>query len=184
MPIRSVAPAGRPGLRAPFIRRLLRLLPVAALPVLLAVFAAPARADICKYVDPDGNIHYSNVPPDKGWKRLACTLGDSGAPQPAGPANGAAARRTPTPAGFPRVDGDTQKVRDDMRKKVLADELGAEQKLLAEARVAYADGAPVPLPDERTDAERSRTRIGKLRTTVTVHERNIEALKKELALVK
>jgi len=40
------------------------------------------------------------------------------------------------------------------------------------------------LPEERTDAEKYRIRIGKLRTTVTVHERNIEALKKELTLVK
>jgi hypothetical protein len=91
---------------------------------------------------------------------------------------------SPAPAGFPRVDGETQKVRDDVRRKVLADELAAEQKLLVEARAAYADGAPAPLPEERTDAEKYRIRIGKLRTTVTVHERNIEALKKELTLVK
>jgi hypothetical protein len=91
---------------------------------------------------------------------------------------------SPSPAGFPRVTGETQKVRDDMRKKVLADELADEQKSLAEARTAYADGAPAPLPEERTDAARYRVRIGKLRQTVTVHERNIEALKKELSLVK
>ncbi len=86
--------------------------------------------------------------------------------------------------GIPRVDGETQKVRDDMRRKVLAEELASEQKLLAEARAAYADGAPPPLPEERTDAEKYRVRIGKLKQTVTVHERNIEALKKEIALVK
>jgi len=91
---------------------------------------------------------------------------------------------SPTPAGFPRVDGETQKVRDDMRKKVLNDELAAEQKSLAEARTAYADGAPAPLPEERADAEKYRVRIGKLRQTVTVHERNIDALRKEIALVK
>jgi hypothetical protein len=90
----------------------------------------------------------------------------------------------PTPAGFPRVTGETQKVRDDMRRKVLADELASEQKLLVEARAAFADGAPAPLPDERTDAEKYRVRLAKLRQTVTVHERNIEALKKEIALVK
>jgi hypothetical protein len=150
----------------------------------LALTAAPVQADICKYSDADGNIHYSNLAPEKGWKRLSCTIGDNGAQQPAGAAGGGAARRTPTPAGFPRVDGETQKVRDDMRKKVLNDELAAEQKLLAEARAAYADGAPAPLPDERADAEKYRVRIGKLRQTVTVHERNIDALKKELALVK
>ena len=92
--------------------------------------------------------------------------------------------KAPTPAGFPRVDPETQKGRDGVRRKVLSDELAAEERLLAESRVAYADGAPVPLPEERADAERYRTRIARLRQTVTVHERNIEALKKELAAVK
>jgi hypothetical protein len=92
--------------------------------------------------------------------------------------------KAPTPAGFPRVDPATQKGRDDVRRKVLADELAAEQKLLAESRVLYADGAPAPLPEERADAEKYRARIARLRQTVAVHEKNIEALKKELAAVK
>ena len=66
----------------------------------------------------------------------------------------------------------------------MADELATEEKLLAETRVAYADGAPSPLPEERADAEKYRTRISRLRQSMTVHERNIEALKKELAAVK
>jgi len=92
--------------------------------------------------------------------------------------------RAPTPAGFPRVDPETQKGRDGVRRKVLTDELAAEEKLLAETRAAYVDGAPVPLPEERADAEKYRTRIARLRQSVTVHEKNIEALKKELAAVK
>jgi len=67
---------------------------------------------------------------------------------------------------------------------VLTDELATEEKLLAETRTAYADGAPVPLPEERADAEKYRTRIARLRQSVAVHEKNIEALKKELAAVK
>ena len=92
--------------------------------------------------------------------------------------------KAPTPAGFPRVDPETQKGRDGVRKKVLTDELAAEEKLLAEARTAYADGAPVPLPEERADAEKYRARIARLRQSTAVHEKNIEALKKELAAVK
>ena len=92
--------------------------------------------------------------------------------------------KAPTPAGFPRVDPETQKGRDGVRKKVLTDELATEEKLLAETRVAYADGAPAPLPEERADAERYRARISRLRQSMTVHEKNIEALKKELAAVK
>jgi hypothetical protein len=87
----------------------------------------------------------------------------------------------PSPAGFPKIDATTQKGRDDMRRKVLSDELATEEKLLAEARTAYAEGAPAPLAEEKADVERYRARIAKLRDAVNVHEKNVEALKKELA---
>ena len=67
-----------------------------------------------------------------------------------------------------------------MRRKVLTDELAAEEKLLAEARTAYANGAPAPLPEEQANAEKYQQRIARLRQAVQLHERNIEALKKEL----
>jgi len=151
--------------------------------LLLVAFAAtsPAAADICKYADADGNVHYSNLPPERGWRKLSCTYGDeSSAKRPAG----AATRSTPSPAGFPRVDADTQKGRDDVRRKVLRDELAAEEKLLREARAQYTDGAPPPLPEERADAEKYRVRIARLRQAVVIHEQNVEALKKELAAAK
>ena len=144
--------------------------------------ADDARADICKYIDVDGNTHYSNLAPEKGWRKLGCTAGDDPSVRRSG--NGAASRATPSPLGFPRVDADTQKSRDEVRRRVLADELAVEEKLLAETRIQFADGGPVPLPEERADAEKYRTRIARLRQSVTVHERNVEALKKELATVK
>lgn len=156
--------------------------------VLIAISAIAAsslaRAEICKYADPEGNIHYSNVAPEKGWKKVSCTITDDAPVSRSGSTSSASARKSPTPTGFPRVDGETQKVRDDMRKKVLNEELAAEQKLLADARVAYADGAPPPLADEKADAEKYRTRIARLRQSMGLHEKNVEALKKELSLVK
>ena len=88
---------------------------------------------------------------------------------------------TPTPAGFPKVDAETQKGRDDMRRKVLGDELTTEEKLLGEARMAYANGSPPPLPEEQSDAAKYQQRIARLRQTVQLHERNVEALRKELS---
>ncbi|MEP7276395.1 MAG: DUF4124 domain-containing protein [Betaproteobacteria bacterium] len=87
---------------------------------------------------------------------------------------------TSSPAGFPRVDPETQKGRDDVRRKVLADELTAEEKALADARIAYDGGAPAPLAEEKADAEKYRQRIARLREAVQLHQRNVEALKKEL----
>jgi hypothetical protein len=96
-------------------------------------------------------------------------------------------RRSDTPVsppGFPRVDAETQKGRDDLRRKVLGDELAAEEKFLADARTAYGNGAPAPMPEEQTDAEKYRQRISRLRQAVQLHERNIEALKKELGNIR
>jgi hypothetical protein len=78
------------------------------------------------------------------------------------------------------VDAATQRGREDMRRKVLSDELAAEEKLLGDARTAYGNGAPAPLPEEKADADKYRQRIGRLRQAVELHERNIEALKREL----
>jgi hypothetical protein len=99
---------------------------------------------------------------------------------PAVPAGAAPAAASP-PASVPRVDAATQRGREDMRRKVLSDELAAEQKLLGEARAAYGNGAPAPLPEEKSDADKYRQRIGRLRQAVELHERNIDALKRELA---
>jgi|APFre7841882630_1041343.scaffolds.fasta_scaffold02562_3 hypothetical protein len=161
--------------------RVFRLVFAALLVAALAA-AGDACADICKYIDADGNTHYSNLPPDKGWRRLGCTASDD--PKLKRSGDGAGSRNAPSPQGFPRVDPDTQKSRDDIRRKVLGDELAAEEKLLVESRSAYADGAPVPLPEERADAEKYRTRLARLRQSMTVHEKNIEALRKELAAIK
>jgi hypothetical protein len=146
------------------------------------VIASPATATICKYIDAEGATHYTNVPPDKGWRKLSCDVAED-----ASRARGAAVpggAKTATPAGFPRVDADTQKGRDELRRKVLSDELASEEQLLGEARSAYGNGAPQPLPDEQADAEKYRQRIAKLRQAVQLHERNIEALRKEIAALR
>jgi hypothetical protein len=94
------------------------------------------------------------------------------------------ASTAPPPSGFPRVDAATQRSRDDLRRKVLGDELATEERLLAEAKTAYGSGAPQPLPEEKSDAEKYRQRVARLRQAVELHERNIEALRKELGNTK
>jgi len=91
---------------------------------------------------------------------------------------------SPATPGLPRVDAATQKGRDDLRKRVLQDELGTEEKLLAEARAAYANGAPAALPEERTQPQRYAERIARLRDAVLRHERNIEMLRRELGAMR
>ncbi len=136
-----------------------------------------AHATICKYVDADGNVVYSNVAPGKGLRKLSCEIADDTARRP----SDSSAKSSATPSSFPRVEPETQKSRDDMRRKVLGDELASEEKLLGEARDAYGNGAPPPLAGEQNDAEKYRQRIARLRQVVQVHERNVDALRKEIA---
>jgi len=145
----------------------------------LAGAASPALADICVYVDKDGNKLYSNVAPEKGWKKVSCAGGDE-APR----STERSAKSSPTPSGFPRVDPGTQRGRDDLRRRVLSDELGTEERLLVEARTAYANGAPQPLPDEQANAQKYAERLSKLRQAVSLHEKNVESLKKELSRIR
>jgi uncharacterized protein DUF4124 len=158
-------------------------IPIASLAAALALsFAVDAHATICKYIDADGAIHYTNVSPDRGWRKLSCEIADDTPRPKAQGVNGGT--KASTPAGFPRVEPEAQRSRDELRRKLLADELATEEKLLGEARNAYGNGAPPPLAEEQSDAEKYRQRIGRLRQAVQLHERNIEALRKELAAVR
>jgi hypothetical protein len=121
-----------------------------------------------------GAFSYFNVPDGNGKPAAGSSSASSSTSTP----------KAPTPASFPRVDPETQKGRDGVRRKVLAEELASEEKLLSESRTAYADGAPPALPEEKADAEKYRARLARLKQSVTVHEKNVEALKKELAAVK
>ena len=127
----------------------------------------PTRVEGSTYkcVTQSGYTAYFNVPGMTGE-------GDGG---------GSAARSAPSPSGFPKVDATTQKGRDDVRRKVLNEELVAEQKLLEEARAAYSNGAPPPTVEEQNVPQKYAERVTRLRQTVSLHEKNIEALKKELA---
>jgi hypothetical protein len=122
-----------------------------------------------------GAFSYFNVPDGAGNGEPASRR----VPAPSNTSTGA-----PPPSGFPRVDPATQRSRDDLRRKVLGDELATEERLLAEARTAYGNGAPPPLPEEQANADKYRARIGRLRQQVELHERNIEALRKELGNTK
>ncbi len=140
--------------------------------------AGVARADICKYIDSEGRVIYSNLVV-KGAKRLSCEV-----TLEASPAGAKSARNVPSPAGFPKVDSGTQRGRDDLRRKILEEELGNEEKLLAEARLAYRDGAPERLLEEQGNEPKYRERVAKLKQNLSVHERNMDALRQELAKLK
>ena len=131
---------------------------------------AHAWAEIYKKVDEDGRVTYSNVP-SKGAQKLNLEpLNTVPASKP----------KSQSPDNFPRVDSDTQKGRDYKRRQILENELVQEMNQLEEAKKALAEGQDTRLGSER-NYQRYLDRVQKLKDTVAVHEKNIDALREEIA---
>lgn len=150
---------------------------------LLWLAAAPADAqDIFKCADVDGRVLYSNVP-TKNCRKIVLEPINVAPPPKAAPPKSAA---TPTPANFPKVDDKTQKSRDGDRRRILGNELAAEQKNVEQARKELAAQEEMVLPGERVqggaiNGAKVQERLQPLKDKVALHERNIEAIRKEIA---
>ena len=153
-------------------------------PVALFLLAAsPVWADVMyQCVDASGHKSFSNIkPPDKAAKCTAMDLGPADPPPAA-----RAAAKTPTPATFPKVDDNAQKARDNDRRRILDDELAAEQKNLEQAKKDLSDQEAGALPNERIkggaiNGAKVEERVQPFKDKVALHERNIEAIQKEIA---
>jgi hypothetical protein len=152
-------------------------MPLRRIAVFVACLFLPcvALAETCKYLDAEGRVIYSNTPnnPPKGATKVKCFED----PSPKTPS--AAARNSDSKPGTaearakPRVSEDTQKTRDDDRRRILDEELAEE----------LASQEAVRNGNER-NYERFLERVQPYRDAVATHERNIEALKREIANLK
>jgi septal ring factor EnvC (AmiA/AmiB activator) len=145
--------------------------------VVAAFFALPAWADVYKCVDDDGHVTYTNTKPSSKAKCSALSRDQRVSTVPGRAAS------TLSPAGFPKVDGDTQKARDNDRRKILDQELATEQKNLDQAKKELAEQEAVRTGDER-NYQRVIERLQPFKDKVALHERNLEALKKEIGNLK
>lgn len=143
------------------------------LALLLAALAMPASAQtIYKCIDANGGTLISNARVDKNCKAVVSSP-ETTLPAPRARPSGAAAN--PTPSGFPRVQEDTQKARDGDRRHILEQELAGEQRSLEQARKDLA---------EQEALRGSPERLAPYRDRVGQHERNIQAIQKELGNLK
>ncbi|SDI08984.1 DUF4124 domain-containing protein [Nitrosomonas sp. Nm132] len=155
-------------------------LAIASVLIVLLTTVTQAVAGIYKLIDENGHVTYTNAAA-KGGQKLRV--------DPAGPRVVAKAMTTAPLAirGFPKVSDNQQKKRDVNRRQILENELAAETKLLAEMqqvlneatknlRRVAANHAQL-LPDTHVSEDES---IKKLRNQITLHERNITALRIEL----
>lgn len=150
-----------------------------------------AQAEIYKAVDEDGHVTYSSTP-IKGGKKIILEPLSTMVP----PARSSSAA---SPEDFPKVDSATQKDRDATRRKILQDELEAEEKLLEEAQQKLKEGEETPevyqvvvgkRPDgspivaTRRNVAKYEEKIKTLQEQVDLHSNNVEAIKIELSKLK
>lgn len=147
--------------------------------------AGAAQAQIYRCVDANGHKEYTDR--RKGSNCVALDLPEvipapakrEGAPRARPPSSGPAA----APAALPRVDTAEQKARDADRRQILTDELNVEMQKLGELRREFNNGEPERRGDERNYAK-YQERVAGLRDAVARSERNVEALKREIANIR
>ena len=154
--------------------------------IVLALLQSVAWAETCKYLDRDGRVIYSNTPnsPPKGATKVKCFDDSSAKPAAANARNPDTKPANPdTKATLPRVSEDTQKTRDDERRRILEQEIADETKQLAQAKEQLAAQEAVRSGNER-NYQRFLDRVQPYRDAVATHERNLEAIRREIANLK
>jgi hypothetical protein len=136
---------------------------------------------VWRCTEQDHRAHYTNIKKETEGKQCIVVTREVSVVTAPAPAPRAAA--TPTPPGFPRVDKDTQKSRDDGRRRILEDELFTEEKGLSDAKTKLAEQEGVRSADER-NYQRVLDRLKPYQEAVDRHERNVSALKRELAALR
>ena len=153
---------------------------------MLALAGAPAivsaQADLYRCIDPAGHATFTD---DSGRRELLRTkkvdscerlsgMPVTSVPQPRNlPRSAAEAPRTQaSPANFPRVEADTQKLRDTDRRRILEEELRTEEEKLARLR------------GEERIADLAPERVQRLRDDIGRSQNNLAALKRELAFLR
>jgi hypothetical protein len=157
---------------------------------LALVPAANAQGTVWRCAEADGRPHYTNIKKDTEGKSCVVVTKEVSVVSGLAPGATPAATRAPgtqaataTPPNFPRVDRDTQRARDDNRRKILADELATEEKSLVDAKTKLTEQESVRHGDER-NYQRVLDRLKPYQEAVERHERNVSALRREIANLK
>lgn len=146
--------------------------------VVLSLTSGLALADVYKCVETDPNtgeqkVTYTNDQRARGCERLSADLPVSSVP---GRSDAQPAPQRSTPS----VTNDVQKQRDDTRRQILEAELSDEEAALEAARKALAEQEAVRYGNER-NFQKKLDRLKPFQDKVEQHERNVDALKKEIS---
>lgn len=168
------------------------LLSVGILMLFAPYLHAQELQEVYLCIDERGHKEYKNTGATKGCKKVdlpSITTVTAPPPRKAAkdgkePTGAAVAKAANSgPADFPKVDSATQKKRDSDSKQIFQDELKAEEQKLANYKKEFNNGQPERRGDEANFAK-YQDRVQQLRDDIARTEKNIEALKREIANVK
>ena len=151
----------------------------------LLLLAAGAHAgNVYKCIDASGHPTFTDV----NGRGCTVLILDSTIPAPpqhrsAAPVRSAAAAPASSPADFPKVNGAQQRARDDDRREILNDELRNEEKKLADLRRDFNGGEPERQGNERNYAK-YQERVAQIKDNIGRAEKNVDALKREIANIR
>jgi len=143
-----------------------------------------AQSEVYLCVDDSGKKEYKNTGLTKGCKKVdlpGITMIPAPPKKPV--AQTASMKSASSPADFPKVDGGTQKTRDNDRKQILLDEMKSEEQKLANLKKEFNDGEPERQGGERNYAK-YQERVAGMKDDIARTEKNIEALKREISNLK
>ena len=168
-----------------------------------------AESTIYKHVDESGRVTYSNKPMKGATVMEMEPVVTIPALAPAVVADKTSAPRvipatlTVTKPSLASVEPQLQRKRDEERRRILENELAQEEKSLGSARDALTleqqnptliaavrmaqqttDPTPAQMMEMRASLDKASGKIRGLQATVSEHEKNVEALRKELGALK
>lgn len=127
---------------------------IVALCLYLLMYIGHASADIYKCTGDGGVNTFVDGNTKTNYKNCQIVMRENGVKNPSNK------QATPTPNDFPKINKQTQIQRDDKRKEILLSELNAEKKALELAQNQS------------------------VQNDITMHQKNIELLKKEVGALK
>ena len=138
--------------------------------------AAPARAQVetlwnCK--DKDGRTMLTNQKADTAGKDCRVVQQERVTVVPANKA-------TKSPANFPKESSSERATARSKQRETLENELSQEEAMLGDARKKLTEQEGIRTGDEKNYA-RVLERLKPYQDTVEVHQKNVEALKRELS---
>ena len=145
---------------------------------LLGFSAANSHAqqvtEIYRCVDAEGRRHYTNTKREAGGMKCELVTSQINVAPPL-------AKPPPKPAsGVPRETAREGASARERQREILQNELASEEQALSKARQALSEQEAVRSGEERNYA-RVEERLQPYKDSVETHQKNVEALKRELA---